>query len=65
MLLLPELIRLMKEKAATGSEIPSATEHYATRLDEMAPTLTFSESDLSLAVCLFGQGKMAPLSLFE
>ena len=63
--ILPELIRLMKEKVVTGSDIPSAAERYATRLDEKAPTLTFSESDLSLAVSLFGQGKMAQPSLFK
>ena len=56
---LPELIRLMRAKAATDSDIPSAAEHYASRLDEKAPTLMFSESDL------FGRGKMAPPSLFE
>ena len=44
---LPELIRLMKAKAATDPDIPSAVERYASRLDEKAPTLTFSENDLS------------------
>ena len=62
---LPELIRLMKVKASTDSDIPSAAERYASRLDERAPTFTFTESDISLAVFLFCRGKMAPPSLFE
>ena len=56
---------MIKEKVASSDDIPSAVEHYAIRLDEKAPTLTFSESDLSLVVSLFGQGKMAPPSMFE
>ena len=50
----PELIRLMKAKAAGDSDIPSAAECYTSRLDEKQPTLTFTESDLSLAVSIFG-----------
>ena len=62
---LPELIRLMKAKAAGDASIPSAADRYASRLDEKPPTLTFTESDLSLAVSIFGRGKMAPPSLFK
>ena len=50
---LPGLIRLMKAKAVSNSDIPSAAERYAFHLDEKAPTLPFSNSDLSLAVSLF------------
>ena len=45
--ILPEVIRLMKAKAATNIDVLSATERYTSRLDEKSPTLTFSESDLS------------------
>ena len=63
--LLPEVIRLVKAKASSSSDIPSAAERYTARLDEMTQTPTFSESDLSLAVLLFGKGKMVPSSMFE
>ena len=62
---LPELIRMMKAKAVSDSDIPSAVERYASCLDEKAPTLTFSESNLSLAVSLFGRGKMVPPLIFD
>ena len=61
---LPEFLRLMKAKASFDS-IPSAAERYASRLDERAPTLTFTESDLALAVSLFGCGRMSPPLLFN
>ena len=60
---LPELIRLMKAKAAAGSDIPAASERFAARIDEKPPTLSFSDNDMSLAGSLFGRGKMAPPSL--
>ena len=62
---LPEVLRLLREKAASTSDIPSAVERYAGRLDEKSPTLTFSESDLALAVSVFGRGKMFPSNLFD
>ena len=62
---MPEVIRLLREKAVSTSDIPSAAERYAARLDEKSPTLTLSESDLALAVSVFGRGKMVPPSLFE
>ena len=62
---LPEVIKLLRAKAASTTDIPSAAERYAARLDEKSPTLTLSESDLALAVSVFGQGKMVPPSLFE
>ena len=55
----------MKAKATGDSNIPSAAECYASRLDEKSPTLTFTESDLSLDVSIFDHGKMALPSLFE
>ena len=55
----------MRAKAASSTDIPSAAERYAARIDEKSPTLTFSESDLALAVSLFGRGKMVPPSMFE
>ena len=61
---LSELLRLMKAKASSDS-IPSAAERYASKLDKRAPTLTFTESDLALAVCLFSRGRMSPPSLFD
>ena len=60
---LPELIRLMKAKAAAGSDILAAAERFAARIDEKPPTLTFSESNMSLARSLFGHGKMGLPSL--
>ena len=63
--ILPEVIKLLRAKAASSSDIPSAVERYAARIDEKSPTLTFSESDLALAVCLFGRGKMVPPSMFD
>ena len=63
--ILPEVIRLMKAKAAANVDIPSAAERYASRLDEKTLTLTFSKSDLSLAVSLFGRGKMVPPLMFD
>ena len=62
---LPEVIKLLRAKAASTTDIPSAAERYAARLDEKPPTLTLSESDLSLAVSVFGRGKMIPPSMFE
>ena len=62
---MPEVIKLLREKAVSTSDIPSAAERYAARLDEKSPTLTLSESDLALAVSVFGRGKMVPPSLFE
>ena len=58
--LLPEVIKLVKAKFSSSSEVPSAAERYAVHLDEKTLTLTFTESDLSLAVSLFGKGKMVP-----
>ena len=63
--LLPEVIRLTRAKAASTADIPSALERCAARLDEKTQTLTFSESDLSLAISLFGRGKMVPPSMFD
>ena len=63
--ILPELIRLKKAKAAANVDILYATERYAAHLDEKSLTLTFSESDLSLAVSLFSRGKMVPPSMFD
>ena len=62
---LPELIKLMKAKDDTDTGVPSAAERYADRLDAKPPTLSFSEVDLSLAVSVFGKGKMVPPALFE
>ena len=62
---LTELVKLMKAKAAAGSDFPAATEKFAARIDEKPPTLTFSDSDMSLVGSLFGWGKMAPSSLFD
>ena len=62
---MPEVIRLLREKAVSTSDIPSAAERYAARLDVKSPTLTLSEPDLALAVSVFGRGKMVPPSLFE
>ena len=62
---MPEVLRLLREKTVSTEDIPSAVERYAGRLDEKSPTLTFSESDLALAVSVFGRGKMIPASLFE
>ena len=62
---LPELIKLLKAKAAAATEIPAAAQRFATRIDEKPPTLTFSGSDMSLAESLFGRGKMAPPTLFD
>ena len=61
----PEVIKLLRAKAASTSDILSAAERYAARLDEKSPTLTLSESDLALAVSVFGHGKMVPPSMFE
>ena len=63
--ILPEVIKLLRAKAASSSDIPSSVERYAARIDEKSPTLTFSESDLALAVSLFGRGKMVPPSMFD
>ena len=63
--ILPEVIKLLRAKAAFSSDIPSAVERYAARIDEKSPTLTFSKSDLALAVSLFGRGKMVPPSMFN
>ena len=62
---MPEVIKLLREKAVPTSDIPSAAERYAARLDEKSPTLTLSDSDLALAMSVFGRGKMVPPSLFE
>ena len=62
---LPEVLRILKQKAASTSDIPPAVERYAGRLDEKSPTLTFSESDLALAASVFGRGKMVPSNLFD
>ena len=62
---LPELIKLVKAKTAVDTEIPAAAQRFAVRIDERPPTLTLSESDMSLAESLFGRGKMSPPSLFE
>ena len=62
---LPEVIKLLKAKAASTTDILSAAERYATRLDDKPPTLTLTESNLSLAVSVFGHGKMVPSSMFE
>ena len=62
---LPEVIKLLRAKAASTSDILSAAERYAARLDEKPPSLTLTESDLSLAVSVFGRGKMIPPSMFE
>ena len=61
---LPELLRLMKAKAAPHF-IPSAAERYASRLDEKPLTLTFTENDLALAVSLFVRRRMSPPSMFD
>ena len=58
-----ELVKLMKAKSAASSDIPAAAEGFATRVIEKPPTLTFSDSDMSLAGSLFGRRKMAPPSL--
>ena len=63
--MLPELVKLMKAKAAAGSDIPAAAERFAARIDEKPPTLMFSDRDMSLAGSLFGRGKIAPTSLFD
>ena len=63
--ILPKVIRLMKAKAASNADIPSAVERYASRLDEKTLSLTFFESDLSLAVLVFGQSKMVPPLMFK
>ena len=62
---LQELIKLLKAKAAGATEIPAAAQRFATRIDEKPPTLTLSESDMSLAESLFGRGKMVPSTLFD
>ena len=62
---LPEVIKLLRAKAASTSDIPSAAERYAARLDKKPPSLTLTESDLSLAVSVFSRGKMIPPSMFE
>ena len=55
---LPELLRLRKAKDSASDSIPSAAERYASRLDERPPTLTFTETDLALAVSVFNRGRM-------
>ena len=62
---LPELIKMLKARAAAATEIPAAAQRFAMRIDEKPPTLTLSESDMSLAQSLFGRGKMAPPTLFD
>ena len=62
---LPEVIKLLRAKAASTSDIPSAAERYASRLDKKPLSLTLTESDLSLAVSVFSRGKMIPPSMFE
>ena len=62
---LPELIKLLRAKAAATTEIPAAAQRFAKRIDEKSPTLTLSESDMSLAESLFGRGKMSPPTLFD
>ena len=62
---LPEVIKLLRAKAASTTDIPSAAERYAARIDDKPPTLTLTESDLSLAVSVFGCGKMVLPSKFE
>ena len=42
---LPEVIKLLRAKAASTTDIPSTAERYATRLDDKPPTLTLMESD--------------------
>ena len=39
---LPELIKMLKAKAAAATEIPTADQRFATRIDEKPPTLTLS-----------------------
>ena len=48
--ILSEVIKLMRAKAASSTDIyiyTSAAERYAARIDEKSPTLTFSKSDLT------------------
>ena len=63
--MLPELIKLIKSKSADTAEIPAAAQMFATRIDEKPPTLTLSESDMSLAQSLSGRGKMVPPTMFD
>ena len=62
---LPEVIKLLRAKAASTTDILSAAERYTARLDEKPLSLTLTESDLSLAVSVFSRGKMVPPSMFE
>ena len=62
---LPELLKLKGAKDSASDSISSLAERYASSLDEKAPTLTFTESDLALAVSLFSRGRMSPPTLFD
>ena len=62
---LPELLKLKGAKDSASESIPSTAERYASRLDDRPPTLTFTESDLALAVLLFSCGRMLPPTLFD
>ena len=63
---LPEVIKLLRAKAASTTDILSAAERYAGRLDDKPPTLTLTESNLSLAVSVLGCGKkMVPATMFK
>ena len=63
---LTQLVRLVAEKdGETVADIPSAADRFAVRLDSKPPTLTLSESDMTLAESFLGRGKMVPASLFE
>ena len=62
---LTELIKLVRSKSAAAAEIPAAAMRFATRIDEKPPTLTLSDSDMSLAESLFDRGKMSPPTMFD
>ena len=62
---LPELIKLKKAKVSAAGSVPSAAERFASRLDERPPTLTFTETDLELAVSIFNRGRMSPPAMFD
>ena len=62
---LPELLRLKKAKDSAADSIPSAAKRYASRLDKRPPTLTFTETDLALAVSIFNRGRMSPPAMFD
>ena len=62
---LPELIKLKKAKVSAADSVPSAAKRCASRLDERPPTLTFTETDLELAVSIFNRGRMSPPAMFD